>query len=500
MAPAKSLTPSELQIIKGMLELRPKLKDQEILAYFSRPHRDLNHRLIGQIRKAHRYVSITPASKAATHSYMAAVAISPYPDASLFAAIPDHGASNGTGRHYLFLDWWPVGQGLFSSGTIMVEGGAPFSWVYDCGTTSRDGTLATALSEYKRKQDTFGIKTLDLATLSHFDKDHISGFSRLVTAMPIRIVLLPYLNLFQRLILAIQQGVAAGDAEFGFYLDPVAYLSNLDGSQIGQFVFVQPSRPEDGIPPPPVEPRPDWDEPDERRIKFEKDDAAPNASEDGVCGRAAHNVHYLCRGSSITVPFFWEFLPYNDAAMLPKVTMTFKNRAARLIRDLLDFPTTRQTTLDRLKRLYDKQFGKSSFQRNIISLFLYSGPLDQKLSLLSQTATHPTGLTGDSNRFAQMYTGDGSLRAGTQFRDFDRYYTPGTRLYRAGIFQVMHHGAKGNWHQGLGAIVRPTASIFSSDPNHSGYRHPHAPVLRDFWPFYPVQVNDVRGFHMVGIF
>lgn len=58
-------------------------------------------------------------------------------------------------------------------------------------------------------------------------------------------ILLPYLTPLQRLVLALQQGVSTDDAEFGFYVDPVGYLRGLDGSDIGEIVFVLPSGPED---------------------------------------------------------------------------------------------------------------------------------------------------------------------------------------------------------------------------------------------------------------
>jgi beta-lactamase superfamily II metal-dependent hydrolase len=99
-----------------------------------------------------------------------------------------------------------------------------------------------------------------------------------------------------------------------------------------------------------------------------------------------------------------------------------------------------------------------------------------------------------------MYTGDGSLGAGKQFNDFEKHYRPGNRLGRAGILQVMHHGAEGNWHSGLASLLMPEASVFCSDPNHKGYGHPHAAVLRDFWSFHPVQVDDLVGLHLLAVF
>jgi len=500
MVSANSLSTAEIQLIKGMLNLTPRLKDQQVLAYFSRPHRDLNHRLIGQIRKNQIFSSEVPAPEVATRAFMAAWEIAPYPDPHYFA--PNWGRSirSSKGQRFLFLDWWPVGQGLFSSGAIVMGNGPRFSWIYDCGTSSRECILDSALGDCQQRREDLGLSTLDLAVLSHFDKDHISGFSRLVGTMPIRMVLLPYLTLFQRLILAIQQGVAADDAIFEFYVDPVAYLTNLDGSAIGQIVFVPPSEPDDDPPAAPIEPGPDPEGLIELPLKFEGGDPPEGAEDEGYGQMIGRQVQYLRRGGTITIPPLWEFVSYNDARMLPNVTAAFKRGASSLVDDLLHSVSTRQSSLDKLKALYDKHFGTSSVRRNIISLFLYSGPLDQTASLLFHASTHATGLAAGTNRFAQMYTGDGSICAGQQFTDFSQHYTPGNRLQRAGILQVMHHGAKGNWHAGLGSSLRPEASIFSSDPGHRKYKHPHSPVLRDFWPFHPIQVDDSRGFHTIALF
>lgn len=50
----------EVSIIKTMLAKRDRT-DQDILAYFTRPTRSINHRLIGQIRKGTKYRDTVPA-------------------------------------------------------------------------------------------------------------------------------------------------------------------------------------------------------------------------------------------------------------------------------------------------------------------------------------------------------------------------------------------------------------------------------------------------------
>ena len=89
-------------------------------------------------------------------------------------------------------------------------------------------------------------------------------------------------------------------------------------------------------------------------------------------------------------------------------------------------------------------------------------------------------------------TGDGNLKDPAKWESLTEYLDA-RRAMRTSVFQVPHHGARANWHDGLAALASPMTSIFSSDPRHS-YGHPHAEVLRDFWPFGVVQVDQQSGF------
>jgi beta-lactamase superfamily II metal-dependent hydrolase len=72
------------------------------------------------------------------------------------------------------------------------------------------------------------------------------------------------------------------------------------------------------------------------------------------------------------------------------------------------------------------------------------------------------------------------------------------RIFWIGVFQVMHHGAEGNWHQGVAKSISPIFSVFSSDPERRRWKHPHASVLRDFWAYRAVQIDKVSGFSIDG--
>lgn len=51
----------EVAIVKAMIEQHPSPNNQDVLAYFSRPTRSINHRLIGEIRDGKKHKAVKPA-------------------------------------------------------------------------------------------------------------------------------------------------------------------------------------------------------------------------------------------------------------------------------------------------------------------------------------------------------------------------------------------------------------------------------------------------------
>jgi glyoxylase-like metal-dependent hydrolase (beta-lactamase superfamily II) len=498
MASANQLTTPEIRLIKAMLQLLPKPTYQEILAYFTRPLRDINHRVIAEIDNGW-HSSREPAAKLPdAMCFMSAMENMPRPNPGDFSC-NDSVSAKDQMNALLNLNWWPVGQGLFSSGYIVRPKASPLSWVYDCGTTSKDKFLDIALHEFRKLQTKVGNGLIHVAVISHFDKDHISGFVRLIQHSPINTLLLPYVPLWQRLLMAIEQNLDATDPRFAFFVDPVAYFYAVEGSQIGQIAFVPPAGPDDAPPGPPDVGPEGPRETIDGDLTVEWGEAPPAsqgdpATEPKVKGQA----RFLKHGGRILSPMLWEFVPYNDAQMAPMATPAFSAAVAPLLDCLKNDVTKRAQALIDIKVLYDKTFGSSSKQRNIVSLFLYSGPVDNRQVLKTFIASHNVHPSATTTRFGQMYTGDAFLDTGARFDRFKRYYSGGNRLGKAGLLQVMHHGARKNWHKGIADQLEPVVSLFSSDPGHRGYKHPHAKVLREFWPYHPVQIDTLTGFHFKG--
>jgi hypothetical protein len=476
-------------MIKTMLGLHPMLSKQAILAYFTRPGRDLNHRLISQIANGF-WPEVPAAPLRPTLAYMARCLGQPEPltefdfDELEQTAMPIRLAT-------LNVTWWPVGHGLFWSGQLVGARGGEFNWVYDCGSSSGAAKRDVAIRTFRRQ---LSGGPIDLVVLSHFDRDHINGIVALIKDVTVRTLLLPYMPLWQRLLIAIAEGVSAADTEFDFFLDPAAYLADIEGGEIGEVVFVPPAGPDDLVPGPEDAPEPD------DRIgggKPEYGPPPPGSADDSAVTTASVQVRYLKPTGRIVVPSLWEFVPYNDAAMQPMATPTFVSRASRVAKFLLANPARRKAALATLKRVYQRAFGAGSTPANLISLFLYSGPVGQRIVFDPVAASAPFARRSGQANLAQLATGDGYLDDPARLAALQRFFSA-VRLARIGLFQVMHHGSRKNWQQGLGATFKPAASIFSSDPDFI-HGHPHAEVLRDFWPWYPVRVDKDSGFSLVAV-
>ena len=243
--------------------------------------------------------------------------------------------------------------------------------------------------------------------------------------------------------------------------------------------------------------------------KIEEGDLPPEYDDDPIKGTSESTespkivVKFLQRRGRIVLPAFWEFMPYNDAELLPHVSAIFERSARKLASDFIAKLNDRERKkiLKKLKQEYEKTFsGKNKQQskekHNQLSLFLYSGPVGSQIELVDFWATDRVCLNNQHDNFSQLYTGDGYLDTAARFDALKKAY--GNRLSRAGILQVMHHGSEKNWHPGIAGKFSPAVSIFSSDPTYTTYGHPDAAVLRDFWPWCPVQVDRQNGFRFSG--
>lgn len=520
----------EICLIKGLVD--QGTSQQEIIARFSFPHRTVHHNLVSEIARRETCgsdVDYPPAPPSACQAFVDR-SDGTYGDhlwALFVSDTPGHHPRSDT--FSFAYRYHAVGQGMFCSGRFTRSGRPDFRWVFDCGTEHGQRSLKRR-EHVKREIGALrdeppvaaGAAHLDLVTLSHFDEDHLSGLLDLLSEFTVGTLLLPYVTPWDRLIVALVEGAEVGDDLLDFLIEPTAFLLGRAGEGRIERILLVPGGGEGPALPPALPPdgRPPVEDIDVDRVPdvIVKAEEPPNEDGEGAAGPdgglSSGRVQMLPRGGAITIGRAWEFVPYNDARLEGLADDDFKNAArtlaAKLSRSSAD--DERERALEELTELYDRTFKSAGaakitpHRRNEISLFLYSGPIGRVELLGAEESIprhrlSPLRIEGrfwtGGDRFGQMFTGDGFLKTDRQWHDFRTFYGAHSRLRRAAIFQVMHHGSKANWRDGLARAIAPRASIFCSDPA-GKLGHPDWPVLKAFQDYNPKQVDLLHGWRLAG--
>ncbi len=406
--------------------------------------------------------------------------------------------------------FFPVGQGLCTYGVIgfshpnsdpefslgaQSTADTSFRWVYDCGSITNNRLVSNAISLIEIE---CGSTQLDLLVLSHFHNDHISGTIELLQRVGTKILLLPWAPLWHRLMIGFGQGFLSDDDETLFFVDPVKYIIEKAPGRVSKFLFVMPSSGE--TPPYPYELSsevPDFKE-GEEATRLDGGESA-SAVELQIADQSKVTIEKLLPGKALLLNAAWEFVPYNDPTTKPSDHSTFESIVKGHLTALLrGDDTVRKAALKDLRDIYNSKFKGAVM--NDASLFLYGGtihsasPFDFAFCYQTQKSLKEWHFLNQIRRTTAgvLLTGDGNLSTPEKWDRAVTYFKQ-ERLSDLLLFQVPHHGARSSWHEGLAAKVAPAISVFCSDPHHK-YGHPNAVVLRDFWSFNPVQVDQHSGF------
>ncbi|HHQ6557079.1 TPA: hypothetical protein ACSTJ0_001649 [Serratia fonticola] len=411
--------------------------------------------------------------------------------------------------------FYPVGQGIFSSGTI----GSPywngnfFSWVYDCGAVKEN--IKTLQLEISRLRNNLFLRgqnyrpSLNVVFISHFDMDHISGLVELLNHFDVDTLVLPYVPLLQRIVFTITSKNFHNSNFQHFMTNPISFIDSIEGCKVRKVILVPPST------------KSDSDDSDDTfydlvqpllDIPALEADRLQNLDEGHeILLSARHSnvsISSLQPGGRLLFGRLWEFVPYNELSLKVKATPHFRLAANRVGTALIQTndPVLRAKILGRLKSIYDRTFGGKPKDKNEISLFLYSGPLGRITTymkkgsdIFSATLTSSPCLSGHchicttsfgyaNNTCSILFTGDGYLSSKPRINKLRDFFGV-RRLASLDIFQVMHHGSKINWRKGLAAEFSPNESVFCADPNYK-YKHPNKTVWKDFSSYGRVLVND----------
>ena len=403
----------------------------------------------------------------------------------------------------------PVGQGLFGSGSLWTDfRGRPFRWVYDCGTSSKQNFLRTALNSFQKE---VGHSRLNLVVISHFDSDHISGIVELLNRIGTDILMLPWAALWHRLVIAYQQNLQPSDPIFQFYVDPIKYLNDEAGDGFERIVFV-PFSDGDGPPDSAGTPSLDFDPDVLGSLEIEEDEDFKDlqiTKQEGeipdwlfvdewheyVSLHRRRSVSMMRQGSVAQIVRFWEFVTYNDPATQPIHDPNFVSAVnARRDRLLRTSDADRQAALDDLKHYYLGTFPQS--KKNDLSLFLYGGPIGGWHVRRFGTSQWVFNEQSSALKGSILYTGDGTLASQQKWSTLANYVST-KRAKQPSVFQVPHHGSRHSWFDGLADEVEPDTTVFCSDPSHLGYQHPHSEVKQDFQRYRCHQVDETTHFHMI---
>lgn len=408
----------------------------------------------------------------------------------------------------------PVGQGLFTSGAVLVGGYEPFWWVFDCGTylSAHFKDLSheiTSLSDLVTESRSDCDPKLDLVFISHFDRDHICGLIELLQTFNVRRLVLPYMSLRKRLSIMLEgQSRVLKDWQL-FALDPIKYISSRPGINVERISIVPPSnstQQEDRkfielpqldddliIEPPPLRPPVTFDE-----------NYLPGS----------FPIEWLSPSATFSVKAVWEFVPYNDSSYEKKVSKPFQKIIRKLSNTILDpsYTGNLEAVKRSMERVYNKTFGANDRARNLISLFVYTGPIDCSWNKGYAVFTSNQLTATDFEKFncwpyhslyapsyfwnylyamnittpkSLLLTGDGSLKTKKRLNELVNYLGE-QRIENVKVLQVMHHGAITSWHNDVARVINPEYSVFSAFP-FGRHPHPHPTVefaLRAHGPVY----------------
>lgn len=400
----------------------------------------------------------------------------------------------------------PVGQGFFHSAFVLEESELRLSYVYDCGA------MAKYADAREREIDQFHVvakqyraEKLDILYLSHVHADHVNGIERLLGSLKVDTIVLPLLDVADRLIAygrtAVEDPASAQSSFYrDFIVDPAAALSRFEPRQI---LFVEPGdgggAPGSGGEGDPIGPRAGGE--GGPRVKGGSGEYGPGWF---LVGRGEPRFAQSQHDSSVAVAVIpdtmammmtamvadpgglgaWLLAPYVDpmvesqrkrflGALAKQCKMTVKRLEAWLLStaNIQDLVTHK---VDRLAAAY----ATISSNLNVTSMSLYSGPArsiapGEMRSWGSRVGGVSTHWFAD--RIAWLATGDAALKQKQRRNDFLAHYAQ--LLRQVVTLTLPHHGSDHNFHIDLLRGVQPSLCVAAAD-SYSTWRHPGAHTVQ----------------------
>ncbi|MHB1217106.1 MAG: MBL fold metallo-hydrolase [Alphaproteobacteria bacterium] len=373
----------------------------------------------------------------------------------------------------------PVGQGGLMSGLLNIPGGS-FHWVYDCGSNQADA-LNREIANIRVQGE------VDCLFLSHLDSDHVNGIDRLISAVPVREVVLPYLNDLDRVVAAAHD--ATTGAVTGTFL---TFLDNIEGwfgaRGVERISYIMPNSDDDeggGGPDLPEGGEGGGEGKITAKWSREGKVASVDSENSDHLGvqRTRPSVHRMAMGASLQImsghrQLDWLLIPYahrpsNKVLAVFEAALQSKFHGHHKDADFLASTLRHSSTRQELRDCYDLIWS----DHNLVSMALYAGPKRSsrwqshcvKWPRWRWQYPHHAGAVG------WLCVGDMHLNVGRRRRAFLAYYEK--LLDQVNVFGLPHHGSHRNFDSSLlSTLPRASQCIAAAGPN--SYGHPDKGVIR----------------------
>lgn len=340
--------------------------------------------------------------------------------------------------------FYPVGFGAFYVEEHRNTDGETMTMVYDCGTSSREDLLTSAIKKQFPEEN----MVIDILFISHFHKDHISGIPELKEHCIIKKVVIPYIPMEDRALFAYsdsgleiyEQLIVNTEAYFGERTKVIRIASELsegERNNLSEEIFKSGAKLPVGLP----------------------------ASSD------------------------WFFIPFNYDYQ--EQISDFKKKLSEKGLDYNSLTNTRYIidNGEKIKKAYREIYPGN--KQNEISLAVFSGT---ESSWWWMNFHYRGSYFLEDCYFSPncLYLGDASLKkAGFLNRLNQRLWECMQRTVEIGTIQIPHHGSKYNFDA---QILKPRVLAIISC-NFVLYRLPHTPVVRDIVKAgaHPIAVTEEEG-------
>ncbi|WP_154617985.1 hypothetical protein [Pseudomonas syringae] len=405
----------------------------------------------------------------------------------------------------------PVGHGTFFTGQIWSTWGPTFTWVYDCGSKRRRAALEKALVKLENLESWPTV--IDLFVISHFDDDHVNGFERFLENRSIKWLVLPYMDIGQKIEQAASLTSEPCSASTAlFQLDPNKWLESHGLSdRVETILYIEGGSrkddepdegPDDSLPPTDHngerDARAQW-----RLRQLEKALKQPALADvvnpiDSTSNQPArgprsttllHNTPFSPDGSAVEFMFYNSdqvdlFLPVLDGHKKAKRSGATIQTVEEEVNSLMQqyrlnsiVKKHKRGWREALKALYAKHFGRSNTVANNISLCVLSRLLvpSEATCLRCHLLSNRPFCHCHCERQSVLCLGDLKIDGSTISSMQDHY---GANRWRTlGVVQVPHHGSCHSWEAGNAEKFNPL--LFVHCVPEADEKHPHELVSQD---------------------